>query len=40
MPIGVDWPEDIYTAPETAWSVFFDGEEWSSAALGIELDIP
>ena len=40
MPIGVDWPEDIYTAPETAWSVFIDGEEWSLAELSIELDAP
>ena len=37
MPIGVDWPEVIYTAPETAWSVFIDGEEWPLAELSIEL---
>jgi superfamily II DNA or RNA helicase len=40
MPIGADWPEDIYTAPETTWSVFIDGEEWPLAELSIELDAP
>ena len=40
MPIGVDWPEDIYTAPETSWSVFVDGQEWPLAELSIELDTP
>jgi hypothetical protein len=39
-PIGIDWPEEIYITPETAWSVDIDGTERSLAELSIEIDAP
>ncbi len=39
-PIGIDWPEEIYVDPETAWSVAIDGTVWSLAELSIEIDTP
>jgi hypothetical protein len=39
-PIGIDWPEEIYTDLETVWSVAIDGTEWSLAELSIEIDAP
>jgi hypothetical protein len=40
LPIGVDWPEEIYTEPESMWSVAVDGEEWPLPEIDIELVAP
>ena len=40
MPIGVDWPEEIYTEPESRWTVFFDGTPFALAGLDIALEAP
>ena len=39
-PIAIDWPEEIYIAPEMAWSILIDGTVWSLAELSIEIDQP
>jgi hypothetical protein len=40
LPIGVDWPEEIYTDPESMWSVAVDGVEWPLPEIDIELVAP
>jgi hypothetical protein len=40
MPIAVDWPEEMYTTPETTWSVSIDGVEIPLSELEIELVNP
>jgi hypothetical protein len=40
MPVGVDWPEEMYTEPETTWAVVVDGNAWPVAELAIDLEDP
>ncbi len=40
MPIGVDWPEEIYTAPEVLWSVMVGEQEYPLSELSLELVSP
>lgn len=40
MPIAVDWPEEMYRAPEAAWTLTIDGEEFPLNELSIELVSP
>ena len=37
MPIGVDWPEEIYQKPESAWTILVDDAEYSLSELDIQL---
>ncbi len=37
MPIGVDWPEEIYRTPEQMWSVVLNGHEWHLSEVSIEI---
>jgi superfamily II DNA or RNA helicase len=39
-PIGIDWPEEIYTDPEAEWSVNIDGTDMPLAELSIVIDAP
>jgi superfamily II DNA or RNA helicase len=40
MPIGIDWPEELYTDPEQLWSFTIDGREYHLSELSIELVSP
>lgn len=40
MPVAVDWPEEMYKAPEAAWSIVFGNDEVPLSAVSIELDDP
>jgi hypothetical protein len=40
MPIGIDWPEDIYATPETFWSIFIGEHEHSLSELNLEIVSP
>jgi len=40
VPIGVDWPEEIYTEPETTWTLIVDGNVWPVDELDISLVAP
>jgi hypothetical protein len=40
MPIGVDWPEEIYRAPEVVWSVLFGEAEYSVDELELGIVSP
>lgn len=39
-PIGIDWPEEIYTDPEAEWSINIDGTDMSLAELSIDIATP
>ena len=39
-PIAIDWPEELYTEPESAWALVIDGTSYLPAQLAIELDAP
>jgi superfamily II DNA or RNA helicase len=40
MPIGVDWPESVYTEPEKNWIISIGGRDYLIAELGIKLINP
>jgi len=40
MPVGVDWPEEMYTEPETTWTLIVDGKASPMAELNIDLQAP
>ena len=40
MPVGVDWPEEIYTSSETPWSVSLDGTKLHISEVDLELVDP
>jgi superfamily II DNA or RNA helicase len=40
MPIGIDWPEEMYKSPEAIWSLQIGGKEWLLSELSIELVAP
>jgi superfamily II DNA or RNA helicase len=40
MPIGVDWPEEVYTQPEAVFSLIVDGSSWPMSELDIGLAAP
>ena len=40
MPIAIDWPEEIYTAPESMWWIMFGERAWPLTELSIELSSP
>ncbi len=40
MPIGVDWPDEIYTAPEALWSVLIGEQEYRLSELSLEIVSP
>jgi hypothetical protein len=40
MPIGIDWPEEIYKTPELMWSVMIDGQEYMLSEVQLELVNP
>jgi superfamily II DNA or RNA helicase len=40
MPIGVDWPEEIYTAQEAVWSVVVGEEEYPLDEVSLEIASP
>ena len=40
MPVGIDWPEEMYTEPETTWTLIVDGNAWPVAELDIDLKVP
>jgi hypothetical protein len=40
MPVVIDWPVEIYTEPEKAWSVLFGDEERPLSEVSIELVAP
>jgi superfamily II DNA or RNA helicase len=40
MPIGVDWPEEIYTTPEGLWSIIIGDEECPLSEMNIDLLSP
>lgn len=37
MPIGIDWPEEMYKTPEAIWSIVIDGQEQLLSNLSIEV---
>lgn len=37
MPIGVDWPEEMYKTQEALWSLMIDDHKWLLSELNIEL---
>lgn len=37
MPIGIDWPEEMYKAPESTWRIVFGERSWPLTELSIEL---
>jgi hypothetical protein len=39
-PIGIDWPEEIYSDPETEWSINIDGMDMPLAELSIDIVAP
>lgn len=40
MPISVDWPEEMYTTPESLWSVVIGEEEYTLSELSLEIVDP
>jgi hypothetical protein len=40
MPIGVDWPEEIYTTQEGLWLIVIGGEEFTLSEMSIDLLSP
>ena len=40
MPVGVDWPEEIYASSEALWSIVIDDREYSISELTLELASP
>ena len=40
LPIGVDWPEEIYTTPEALWFVLIGEVEYSLSELDLKLVSP
>lgn len=40
MPIGVDWPEEMYKSPEAIWLIVIDEQEWMLSELSIEIVAP
>jgi superfamily II DNA or RNA helicase len=40
MPIGVDWPEAIFTTPEALWSIRIDDQEFPLSQTSLELASP
>jgi len=40
MPLRIDWPEEIYVAPEMEWSIIIDGQNRHLADLSIDLVDP
>lgn len=40
MPICIDWPEDVYRAPEVSWWIGFNGHDWPLSELSVELVEP
>jgi len=40
MPIGVDWPEEVYTTPESSWSIVIDEHVCPLCELNLELVSP
>jgi superfamily II DNA or RNA helicase len=40
MPIAVDWPEEMYKAPEVTWSITIEGVEFPLGELSLELVDP
>jgi hypothetical protein len=40
MPMTVDWPEEIYTAPEALWSVVIGDNEYALSELSLEIVSP
>ena len=40
MPTVIDWPEEIYKAPEASWWIEFGGRVWQLAELSIDLVAP
>ena len=40
IPIGIDWPEEVYSEPEAVWRLLVDGTVWPVAELDIELENP
>jgi len=40
MPITIDWPEEMYTTPEAAWSVSIDEQQVALSDLEINLADP
>jgi superfamily II DNA/RNA helicase len=40
MPVRIDWPEEIYMAPEAEWSLIIGGRERSMAEVSIDLVNP
>ena len=40
MPIGADWPEEIFTTAESLWTVFIDGQEFPLSDTSIRIAAP
>ncbi len=40
MPIGVDWPEEIYTTPEGLWFIVIGDKEFPLSEMSIDLSSP
>jgi superfamily II DNA or RNA helicase len=40
MPVAIDWPEEMYKAPEANWAVVFGDDEIPLSAVSIELHEP
>jgi hypothetical protein len=40
MPIGVDWPEEIYTSPERVWGFIIDKHEYPVSEVSLEMVNP
>ncbi len=40
MPISVDWPEEIYTALETLWSIVIGEQEYTLDEISLEIVSP
>jgi hypothetical protein len=40
MPIGIDWPEEIYTTPEGPWSIVIGSAEFPLSEISLDLLSP
>ena len=40
MPISIDWPEEMYTAPEAHWSIVIGAHEFPLSELSLEIVSP
>ena len=40
MPISIDWPEEMYTAPEAFWSIVVGAHEYPLGELSLEIVAP